>query len=90
MLNVRLTEGWKDLFMRSGVKELDTEIFPMHFSGFTGMIKDEGLQNSIRVIIKYMTVPKVRKRMITMNRFFKKHEDIFGYGIYTMTKERSR
>jgi ubiquinone/menaquinone biosynthesis C-methylase UbiE len=90
MLNVRLADGWKDLFLRSGVKELDTEIFPMHFSGFTGMIKDEGIQNSIRVIIKYMTVPKVRKRMITMNKFFKKHEDIFGYGIYTMAKESSR
>jgi ubiquinone/menaquinone biosynthesis C-methylase UbiE len=88
MLNVRLASGWEELFIGSGVKELETEIFPMHFSGFTGMIKDEGLQNSIRVIIKYMTIPKIRKRMVTMNRFFKKYEDIFGYGIYTMVKER--
>jgi hypothetical protein len=35
-----------------------------------------------------MTIPKIRKRMVTMNRFFKKYEDIFGYGIYTMVKER--
>ena len=25
--------------------------------------------------------------MNTMNRFFKKNEDIFGFGIYTMTKQ---
>ena len=58
----------------------------MYFSGFRGMIKDEGFRNSVKVIMKYLSDSKVRKRMNTMNEFFKKHQDIFGYGIYIMTK----
>lgn len=86
MLNVQLTDEWNDLFIKSGAKKLETEIFPMDFAGFKGMIKDEGFINSIMVINKYLTDSKVRNRMNTMNKFFRKHENIFGYGIYTMTK----
>lgn len=87
MLNVKTAGAWDKLFMDSGAQQLNTEIFPMYFNGFHGMIKDEGFVNSIRVIKKYMTDGKVRKRMLTMNKFFKQHEDIFGYGIYTATKQ---
>ena len=87
MLNVRISEGWNKLFLDSGASDLQTTIYPMNFSGFPGMIKDEGLSNSIRVIRKYLIDSKVRVRMNTMNRFFKRNEDIFGYGIYTMTKK---
>jgi len=86
MLNVRISEEWDKLFSHCGAYELQTNVYSMHFSGFPGMIKDEGLSNSIRVIGKYLTDSKIRKRMNTMNRFFKKNEDIFGYGIYTMKK----
>jgi len=86
MLNVRLINGWNDLFIKSGATKLETEIFPMHFNGFKGMIKDEGFKNSIRVIKKFISDSKVRKRMTTMNKFFKLHENIFGYGIYSMGK----
>lgn len=87
MLNVRVLEGWKNLFVQSGAHDLQTTVYPMYFNGFPGMIRDEGLSNALRVIRKYITDPKVRKRMITMNKFFKKNEDIFGYGIYTMQKK---
>ncbi|MCX6233962.1 MAG: methyltransferase domain-containing protein [Bacteroidetes bacterium] len=86
MLNVRISDEWNSLFIQSGARNLRTLIYPMKFNGFPGMIKDEGLMNSIRVITKYLTNEKVRSRMVMMNKFFKKHEDIFGYGIYTMTK----
>jgi SAM-dependent methyltransferase len=87
MLNVRISDDWNKLFVQSGASGLQTIIYPMHFSGFPGMIKDEGVSNSIRVIRKYLTDSKVRTRMNTMNKFFKRNEDIFGYGIYTMTKK---
>jgi ubiquinone/menaquinone biosynthesis C-methylase UbiE len=87
MLNVKTVNNWDKLFIDSGAQQLDTEIFPMYFSGFLGMIKDEGFVNSIRVIKKYLIDKKVRTRMMTMNRFFKQNEDIFGYGIYTMEKQ---
>jgi ubiquinone/menaquinone biosynthesis C-methylase UbiE len=87
MLNVRISDEWNSLFIQSGSRNLRTLIYPMKFNGFPGMIKDEGLMNSVRVITKYLTNEKVRSRMVMMNKFFKKHEDIFGYGIYTMTKK---
>jgi ubiquinone/menaquinone biosynthesis C-methylase UbiE len=86
MLNVKISDDWNSLFIQSGAKNLQTVVYPMKFNGFLGMIKDEGFMNSIRVITKYLTFEKVRARMIMMNKFFKKHEDIFGYGIYTMLK----
>jgi ubiquinone/menaquinone biosynthesis C-methylase UbiE len=89
MLNVKLADDWNDLFIESGALELDTELFPMLFSGFKGMLRDEGFRNSVRVFIKYLIDSKIRIRMNTMNRFFKKHEEIFGFGIYTMTRKNS-
>ena len=86
MLNVKMLDGWKNMFLQSGAFNLQTEVYPMYFSGFLGMIRDEGFSNTFRVIKKFLTESKVRTRMNTMNRFFKKNEDIFGYGIYTMTK----
>ena len=87
MLNVKTCDNWDKLFTDSGAYQLETEIYPMYFSGFLGMIKDEGFTNSLRVIKNYLIDKKVRKRMMTMNRFFKQNEDIFGYGIYTMKKQ---
>jgi ubiquinone/menaquinone biosynthesis C-methylase UbiE len=87
MLNVRTEYNWNQMFMDSGAQQLDTEIYPMYFSGFLGMIKDEGFVNSIRVIKKYLIDKKIRIRMMTMNRFFKQNEDIFGYGIYMLKKQ---
>jgi len=89
MLNVKNAEDWNKLFLDSGAQQLNTEIYPMHFSGFLGMIRDEGFVNSIRVFRKYLIDKKIRTRMMTMNKFFKKNEDIFGYGIYTMKKSNA-
>jgi ubiquinone/menaquinone biosynthesis C-methylase UbiE len=89
MLNVRTSNSWNKLFVDSGAQSLETDIFPMHFNGFLGMIKDEGFINSVQVIKKYIVDKKVRARMLTMDNFFKQNEDIFGYGIYTMKKTNS-
>jgi ubiquinone/menaquinone biosynthesis C-methylase UbiE len=89
MLNVKMLDGWKSLFFQSGASNLQSEIHPMHFSGFPGMIRDEGLSNSIRIIRKFLTDSKVRSRMNSMDRFFSKNQKIFGYGIYTMTKHNA-
>lgn len=89
MLNVRLAQGWENLFSESGAADLKTEIYPMYFDGFLGMIRDEGFSNSLRVIKKFLTDSKVRKRMHSMNRFFDKNQDVFGFGIYTMTKKNA-
>lgn len=87
MLNVKTAENWDKFFINAGAQQLNTEIYPMYFGGFLGMIKDEGFVNSIRVIKKYLIDKKIRTRMMAMNRFFKQNEDIFGYGIYTVKKQ---
>lgn len=89
MLNVKMLDGWENLFIQSGASNLQTGINPMHISGFPGMIRDEGLSNSIRITKKFLTDSKVRNRMNTMDKFFKKNQNIFGYGIYTMTKNNT-
>lgn len=86
MLNVRLLQGWEELFADSGAQVIETELYPMHFQGFFGMIKDEGPINFLRIVRKYMTDSKVRSRMKTMHKFFMKNEETFGYGIYIVKK----
>ncbi len=54
--------------------------------GMSGMLADEGLVNTSKVMFKYMTNTRIRKRMSTMSRFFRDHADYFGYGIYTVGK----
>lgn len=81
MLNVHTFQDWEKLFKDAGVKELLTMKYPMTFQGMRSMITDEGL-NAVRVMFRVMTRHRVRKRMNTMNRFFKDNAQYFGYGIY--------
>jgi len=86
MLNVHTFQGWEALFREAGVKELQTLAFPLSSGGMTGMLADEGLVNTSKVLFKNLTDGRIRKRMSTMNRFFEEHTEYFGYGIYTGKK----
>jgi len=86
MLNVHTFQGWETLFREAGVKELETMAFPLSGGSMTGMLADEGLVNTSKVLFKNLTDGQVRKRMSTMNRFFAEHTEYFGYGIYTGQK----
>jgi len=86
MLKVETFENWKKLFSESGVKELQTLSYSQEFHGLRGMLGDEGLANACRIMIKYLTDSSVRKRMKTIEKFFKEHDDYFGYGIYVGKK----
>jgi len=46
------------------------------------MLVDEGFINSSRVMYRYLTNGRIKKRMDTMNRFFRENTQYFGYGIY--------
>lgn len=87
MQNVLPFEKWKTLFRGSGMTHLEARLFSMESSGLAHMLSSEGLVNSMKVAIRYLTRPRIRERMQTMNRFFKEHADIFGYGIYTGQKK---
>ena len=86
MLNVQIFEEWEKLFSEAGASQLETIKHSMKFDGMTGMTANEGLANTIRVMLRYLTNSRIRKRMDTMDRFFKAHTQYFGYGIYVGTK----
>ena len=86
MANVEIYEGWKALFSEAGFKKIDVFQFPMDFQGMRGMLRDEGFSNTCKVMFRYLTHTRIRKRMISLDRFFKAHPEYFGYGLYVCTK----
>ncbi len=86
MRNVHTFQVWGQLFKGAGVDQLKTQSFSLENTGMSGMLSDEGFLNSSKVMLKYLTNARIRKRMNTMNRFFKEHGEYFWYGIYTGIK----
>jgi ubiquinone/menaquinone biosynthesis C-methylase UbiE len=86
MSNVSTFEGWERIFKRAGVKSLETLRYSLEFGGVLGMIADEGFANGLKVLLRVMTNPYIRKRMSTVDKFFASHQDYFGYGLYIAQK----
>ena len=86
MLGVETFEDWKQLFEGAGVKELQTSAYSQEFQGMRGMLADEGLANASKIMFKYLTNSRVRRRMKTLDKFFGEHDEYFGYGIYVGKK----
>jgi ubiquinone/menaquinone biosynthesis C-methylase UbiE len=86
MQNVHTFQGWEDLIREAGVSALETQSFSLGNAGMAGMLANEALWNTGKVMFKYITNVQIRKRMNTMNRFFRGHTEYFGYGIYTGRK----
>jgi ubiquinone/menaquinone biosynthesis C-methylase UbiE len=83
MRNVHTFEGWEKLLTQSGVRQLTHQAFSLQGGGFRNMVGNEGTANTLRIMLKYLANGKTRKRMKTMNKFFREHTDMFGYGIFT-------
>lgn len=86
MQNVHTFQGWEGLFKGVGINQLEVLPFSLEEGGMLAMLADEGLVNTSKIMFKYITNARIRKRMNTMNKFFKDHSDYFGYGIYTGRK----
>ncbi len=86
MQNVHTFPDWETLFKGAGVKQLESKRFSLETGGIVGMLDDEGLTNAGRIMFRYMTNATIRRRMTTMQRFFKDHRDYFGYGLYSGRK----
>jgi len=83
MQNIHTFEGWEKLLTQSGVRQLTHQAFSLQGGGFRNMVGNEGTANTLRIMLKYLANGKIRKRMETMNKFFREHTDMFGYGIFT-------
>lgn len=86
MQNVHTFEEWESLFKDAGVNQLEVLPFSLENGGILSMVADEGLINASKIMFRYVTNIRIRKRMNTINKFFKDHSDYFGYGIYTGRK----
>lgn len=86
MLGVETFEDWEKTFEEAGVKELQPSAYPQEFKGMRGMLADEGLANASKIMFRYLTSAGVRKRMRTMDKFFKDNDEYFGYGIFVGKK----
>lgn len=86
VLNVHTFQGWKTLLEDAGIKRLKAFSFPSKNSGVGEMLSDEGLANTLRIMGRYLTDPKIRRRMQTMDKFFLDHSQIFGYGVFAGSK----
>jgi hypothetical protein len=82
MRNVRTFEGWKQLFIKAGLQHFQMRTFSLEGTGLMKMRRDEGFVRSLQIFFKTAMDRAVRRRMKTMRRFFRDHEDFFGYGIY--------
>lgn len=78
--------GWEETFKRAGISKVNVQEYSFDNGGFLAMLKDEGLLNSMRVFLKYLSNPEVRRRMGLINATFKRYPDYFGYGIYSFQK----
>lgn len=68
------------------MNHLDVQASALEFNGMRGMIADEGMVNTLRIMSRYMTNGRIRRRMKTMNKFFSDNSEYFGYGIYVGQK----
>ncbi len=83
LVNAHTFEGWEKLLTQSGVRQVTVQTFTLQGGGFRNMMRSEGTVNTLRIMLKYLGNGKVRKRMRTMNKFFREHTDMFGYGVFT-------
>jgi ubiquinone/menaquinone biosynthesis C-methylase UbiE len=80
--NVVTFEMHENDIKEGGFPKVQVEKFDMQYRGLFGMFKDEGIWNGLKVAYKNLSNPKIRKRMIRLDQFFKSHPEYLGYGIY--------
>ena len=86
MTNVCTYDEWKKIFEQAGIPNIQIEKGNEFRSNYLGRIMDEGLGNTIRIMLNTMKSKEIRNRMRVMNRFFKEYDDYFGFGIFHYQK----
>lgn len=87
MTNALSFEGWKRLFIESGIKNLQVIHNDWCDCGsLARTIEDEGLLNTLNMALKALTNSRIRRKMKVIDSFFKDNIEYFGYGIYVGRK----
>jgi len=86
MTNVNTYDEWEEIFKKAGINNISV-IKGDNFRGsYIERLRDEGFVNTFKIIYNTMKNKEIRQRMNVMNKFFKEHEEYFGYGIYYYQK----
>lgn len=66
---------WSTLLTKEGFKILNIETNPMHLIESKRMIEDEGFIRTLKIAFNILTHPKERKRVLAMQKVFRKYQD---------------
>jgi ubiquinone/menaquinone biosynthesis C-methylase UbiE len=86
MQNVETFQDWQSRFREAGLADLSASLFPLPVGRFHAMLRDEGLRNTLGVMLRTLLSRSIRARTQKMSQFFETHADLFGYGIYVGRK----
>jgi len=84
--NARTYDGWKRVFERANVHNLDVIKGETITSNFFEMLKEEGIVNTIKITFNSIINSKIRNRLKIMGKFVEENSDYFGYGVYVIKK----
>lgn len=76
---------WESFFTSKDFSHIKTIKNPMT-SGMLQMIKIEGFTNFLKIMFKMMTQSKTRKKMMEVQNTFRKYDNYFGYGLFSLKK----
>lgn len=75
-----MTEAaWKDLFIASGFCAVDTRSGTMSLMSPAGLIRDEGLARTVRILFNGLRTRENRTRFLGMFRFFRANRQRLNY-----------
>ncbi len=84
--NARTYDGWKKVFERANIHNLDIIKGKTITGNFFDTLKEEGIVNTIKIMFNTFTNSEVRSRLKIMGNFVEENSDYFGYGVYVIEK----
>jgi ubiquinone/menaquinone biosynthesis C-methylase UbiE len=87
-VNTETQEEWIQLFDLSGFEVVYSELKDHRFN-FSGMLKNEGLRDSLRIALKSLSNETVKRKMEQITSLFKETNEYLGYGIYVARKRQN-
>lgn len=85
--NVITFNNWEKIMYTENTEKVEVHRFNMASRGLMGMMQDEGFINGLKVMVRFIMNPKIRKRMKKLNTFFNAYPEYTGYGIYISSKK---
>ncbi len=71
--------AWKALFIASGFQSVNTHHGAMSLMSPAGLIRDEGLARTVKILFNGLRTRENRTRFLGMFRFFRRHRHQLNY-----------